>query len=151
MAEDKPKKTHKNFTGRPRAFMGEYDIYDPRALAVKHKKEAVYMAASWGASMSDIGRLLNMHPSNIRHYRKEYEEGQTDLKMRVRLAQIKKAMEGDPSLLKHLGVALCEEQKNMGITDIDSQRLHSIIEQLAEEDFYDDKEPKKEEEKNERD
>ncbi len=134
--QPKPPKIPSNWVnrgGRPRSFSGAYDMFDPRALEVLEKRERIYHIAALGGSQEDCARHVGITQSTVtQSYREDYYLGKLDLKMRIRFAQLMKAFEGDSSLLKHLGIAHCEEQKESATSDLSKQTLQSGIEKLTE-------------------
>lgn len=119
--------------GRPKSFGGKYDLYDPKALAMLEKKARVYFIAALGGTQADCGRAAGISQHAIsQNYRHEYFTGKLDLKMRLRFAQLVKAFEGDSNMLKHLGMAHCEEQKALATLDLSKDELQSGIEKLME-------------------
>ncbi len=119
--------------GRPRSFKGKYDLYDPQAVAMLEKKARVYFVAALGGTQEDCGRAAGVSQNAIsKHYRHEYFTGKLDIKLRIRTAQLAKAMEGDVSMLKHLGIAHCEEQKALATIDLPKDELQSGIEKLLD-------------------
>ena len=124
-------------------------MYDPHAVEILERKAKVFFVAAMGGSQDDCARLVGVCQTTIsEHYGKEYYEGKFDLKMRLRHAQLMKAFEGDTLMLKHLGVAHLEEQKESGIAELAKHVLISGIDQLTEEALIPkEKSRKKEEEK----
>ncbi len=124
-----------NRGGRPKSFDGQYDMFDPRALEVLEKRKKIFHIAALGGSQEDCARHAGITQSTItQSYREVYYLGKLDLKMRIRFAQLMKAFEGDSSLLKHLGIAHCEEQKEAASSDLTKADLCRGIEKLLEND-----------------
>lgn len=116
---------------KPKMFGGEYDVFDEEALRVLETKQKVFLIAALGGSQEDCARYAGIAQHTVsRTYREEYHAGKSDIKMRLRCAQLKKAFEGDTAMLKHLGIAHLEEQKNMGATPLTKEELVSGIDLL---------------------
>ena len=140
--------------GRPKSFQGKYDMYDPRVLEILSRKARIFCVAAMGGTQADCARAAGISQSALsKLYGEEYFGGKLDLKMRLRYAQFMKAYEGDTAMLKHLGVAHLEEQKESGLMDLTKNLLQSGIDKLLMDEGHDPQEllPKCVEEKIEKD
>lgn len=121
------------FSGQPKVFAGQYDVFDPKAVMVMDRKQRIFFIASLGGSQADCAEYVGISQSAItQSYREVFQDGKRNLKMRIRCAQLAKAFEGDVTMLKHLGIAHCEEQKDLGHEDLTKETLLSGIEILTE-------------------
>ena len=97
-----------------------------------HKQELVRFYASRGATQGDIAKELEMTQGNIsQNYRDAYEEGRTNLKMSMRDWQIRRAREGDTTMLIHLGKVYCEDQKDTSDLSLEPGTLKTYIDTLC--------------------
>jgi hypothetical protein len=116
----------------PKFVTGKYDKFDPKQMENFTKAQIIYLIASLGGSQADCGRYAGItQPAVRQNYHDVYFSGKADIKMRIRCAQLQKALEGDSNLLKHLGITYCEDQRTAGLQDIAPEELKGIIEILA--------------------
>lgn len=132
----KPKEESENpadFSMHPNNFRGKYNKWDNSKIEqLRTRGEMITFLSSLGASQADCARMLGIAQKNVSaHYRDCYYKGKDDLKMRIRTAQLAKALDGDSNLLKHLGIVHCEEQKEAAATELTKDDLKGIIEVLA--------------------
>ena len=91
-------KTDKRGPGRPKA---------------KIKGEDVYKLASIGCNLNEIADFHNVDPITIkRRFKKELLKGKANLKQRLRKAQFKTALEGNPTMLIWLGKQVLNQTDN---------------------------------------
>jgi len=104
-----------------------------KSAKVMERKHQVWYIASLGGTQDECARYAGISQGTVtQSYRDDYYSGKLDLAMRIRCAQLKKAFEGDTSLLKHLGKAYCEEQRGAATTVLSKEALQDGIDKLLE-------------------
>ena len=89
----------------------------PKHEFTEEEKEMVKKLSELFASETDIAYVMGINRSTLRKYPELMEEGKARARVKLRRAQMEKALEGNPTLLIWLGKQMLGQSDNPGDAD----------------------------------
>lgn len=77
----------------------------------------VKLLAFQGHTDIGIGQALGISQSTLQNFRGALKEGRIDLDNALRAMQVKKALDGDSTMLRWLGIQICGQRSQLGISN----------------------------------